>query len=78
LLLKDFGTDLLVDRVDGASVLPDLWLLSLHLPTEADRVRKFGQLVDLVAQVPTWNVVLPNRVESLPDTAMSLREVVVG
>ena len=78
LLLKDFGSELSIDRVDGASALPDLWLLSLHLPTEADRVRKFGQLVDLVARVPTWDVVLPDRVDSLPDTAVSLREVVVG
>ncbi|MFP3882617.1 MAG: hypothetical protein ACLFWH_09895 [Actinomycetota bacterium] len=68
-LLKGFEETLSLQQVEPLKSLPDLWLLSFHLPTEEDRARKFSQLVDLVDSVPVWELTQPNDPEAIHDTA---------
>lgn len=72
LLLKDFGDHLSVEPSPALDRLPDLWLLSLHLPSEADRTRKFGQLVDLLNTVPAWDVIQSDDRSELERSAESI------
>lgn len=75
-LLKGFEKSVSLHQVDPLGALSDLWLLSLHLPTEEDRARKFNQLVDLVGAVPVWELTQSADRGSIGDTADMLIEVV--
>lgn len=69
LLLKDFGDSLSIAQAGAMGRLADLWLLSLHFPSEADRTRKFNQLVDLSNAVPVWEVTQPSDPARLVENA---------
>jgi len=71
-LLKGFEEAGSLHQVDPLTSLPNLWLLSFHLPTEEDRARKFNQLVDLVDSVPVWELTQPNDPREIRDTAEML------
>jgi hypothetical protein len=71
-MLKGFGETVSLQRLDPATSLPDLWLLSFHLPTEEDRARKFHQLVDLVDSVPVWELTQPTEPGAIGATAEML------
>lgn len=71
-LLKDFGPELVLRRREGLDVLPDLWLLSLHLPTGEDRARKFRQLSGMAERVAVWDVIQPADPSALRFTAETL------
>lgn len=45
-----------LDRVPMEKAVPDLWALSLNLPTDESRARCFHQVTSIAAQVPVWNV----------------------
>jgi hypothetical protein len=77
-LLKDFGDELSIERTDGTAVLPDLWFLSLHIPSQSDRERKFTQLVDLAATTPIWSVVQPRGAGRIVETVAALTETVTS
>jgi hypothetical protein len=55
-----------LERVDPGRALPDLWSLSLKLPTDADRARCFDGAVRLADRVPIWNLRRALRFETLP------------
>jgi hypothetical protein len=59
-LLKGFDDEVSLVELDPVDSLSDLWLLSFHLPTEADRAHKFTQLVDLVGSVRMWELTQAN------------------
>jgi hypothetical protein len=46
--------------------LPDLWALSLKLPSDADRARCFQATAALAGSVPVWNLYRPLEFEGLP------------
>lgn len=71
-LLKGFDDVVSLREVSPMGVLPDLWLLSFHLPTEEDRVRKFSQLVDLIDSVPVWELTQPDDPHQIHSTARTL------
>ena len=71
-LLRGFGDAVSLREVDPLDVLPDLWLLSFHLPTEEDRARKFSQLVDLIGSVSVWELTQPNNPGGIVATAETL------
>ncbi|HEX6300672.1 MAG TPA: hypothetical protein VF148_09440 [Acidimicrobiia bacterium] len=71
-LLKGFEDAVSLREVDPLDVLPDLWLLSFHLPTEEDRARKFNQLVDLIGSVSVWELTQPNDPGAIVATAETL------
>jgi hypothetical protein len=75
-LLKGFEESVSLHPVDPLGALSDLWLLSFHLPTEEDRVRKFNQLVDLVGAIPVWELTQSTDPELIRDTADILIEAV--
>lgn len=71
-LLKGFEDAGSLREVDPLDVLPDLWLLSFHLPTEEDRARKFNQLIDVIGSVAVWELTQPNNPEAIVATAETL------
>lgn len=75
-LLKGFEESVSLHQVDPLGALSDLWLLSFHLPTEEDRVRKFNQLVDLVGAIPVWELTQSTDPQMIRDTADTLLQAV--
>ncbi|HJQ96542.1 MAG TPA: hypothetical protein VJ935_12650 [Acidimicrobiia bacterium] len=57
--LSDFEDTWKLTQLEVGDAVRDLWFLSFHLPTDADRSRKFQALVDLAASVPVWRFVRP-------------------
>jgi hypothetical protein len=53
-------------RVATERALPDLWSLSLKLPTDRDRARCFERTATLADAVPVWNLNRAMRFETLP------------
>jgi hypothetical protein len=50
-----------------AATIPDLWALSLHLPTVEDRARCFRGVASVAAQVPAWNLHRDLRFDALDE-----------
>lgn len=76
-LLKGFDSSISLRQVRSVDCLPDLWLLSFHLPTKADRERKFNQLVDLIDSIPIWELTQPSDPQEIHSTAENLIETVI-
>lgn len=64
-LRSDEGPDRL-ERVSLERAIPDLWSLSVKLPTDADRARCFDRVVQVAESVPLWNLHRALRFETLP------------
>ncbi len=56
-----------LERRQPADTIPDLWALSLHLPTHEDRSRCFHGVAGLAASVPSWNLHRDLRFDDLDD-----------
>jgi hypothetical protein len=54
--------------------LPELFTMSFGLPTDADRARSFGAVVDLASSAPMWLLDRPLRFELLDETVERLLE----
>jgi hypothetical protein len=55
-----------IERVAPTTALPDVWALSLKLPSDAARARCFGAAAELVDRIPVWNLSRALRYETLP------------
>ncbi len=55
-----------IERIAPTSALPDVWALSLKLPSDDDRARCFSAAAELVDGVPVWNLRRALRFETLP------------
>ncbi|HEX2153485.1 MAG TPA: hypothetical protein VHL52_05870 [Acidimicrobiia bacterium] len=67
------GDEPLLSRVDPATALKDLWVVTFHLP-DRDAIA-FSQLGQLVDTVPVWNLVRPLRLDALPSTITMIERV---
>ena len=76
IFLKDHGDQIEFERVSVLSALPDLWLLSLHLPTNEDRAEAFEAISALADKVPAWNLVRPTTIGALPDVVHAITKLV--
>jgi len=64
-----------LERVSATDALRDVWALSFHLPTDADRARSFAGIADLVSCVPVWDLSRPKRFDALTETVDRLVDV---
>jgi hypothetical protein len=55
-LRRGDGAPPVVERRAARASIPDLWALSMNLPTEEDRSRCFQGVAALAGSVPTWNL----------------------
>jgi hypothetical protein len=55
-----------IERVAPTSALPDVWALSLRLPSDTARARCFSTAAELVDRVPVWNLRRALRYDTLP------------
>ena len=55
-----------IEQVPPATALPDVWALSLKLPSDAARARCFSSAAELVGRVPVWNLRRALRYDTLP------------
>lgn len=55
-----------LDRVPAEKAVPDLWALSLNLPSDESRSQCFQQVTAIAAQVPVWNIHRQLSFEHLP------------
>ncbi len=53
-ILKRGLPDITLYRVEAERFLPELFSVSFNLPTDAERARSFGGVVDLADSVPLW------------------------
>lgn len=57
-----------IERVPPTTALPDVWALSLKLPSDAARARCFEATAALVDRIPVWNLTRALRYDILPAT----------
>jgi hypothetical protein len=57
-----------IERIPPESAVPDLWALSLNLPTDKSRARCFQGVTRLAAEVPVWNLHRQLAVDRLGET----------
>ena len=62
----------LMERVEPAQGLPDLWALSWKLPTDADRARCFRGTASLATSVPMWNLYRELRMDQLQEVVETI------
>jgi hypothetical protein len=67
-----------LERVATERALPDLWTLSLKLPTDADYGRCFEATAALADAVPIWNLYRALRFETLPKLVERIVETCLG
>ena len=66
--LRESTGNVALERVPLEAAIPDLWTLSLRLPTAEGRARCFQDLVELAKTIPVWNLLRPLRLEALQET----------
>lgn len=59
--------ELELESVDPDKAIPDLWALSLTLPTDEARARTFDRLARLATASPCWNLYRPEGISALPN-----------
>ena len=74
IFLRESSEKVVLERVYGGEVLPDLWTLTLRFQTDAERRRSFSQLARLAATVPIWNLYRPLQVTTLDEVVTRLVE----
>ena len=57
-----------MERLARELAVPDLWSLSLNLPTDQSRAHSFQEVTALAAEVPLWNLYRRLKVDQLPET----------
>ncbi len=76
--LKDDAHRIELTPVEGTMALPDLWLLSLHLPNDDDRAVAFESISALADAVPIFDLIRPTTISALPDVVGAVVERVTG
>jgi hypothetical protein len=74
--LSGFNSQFELTTLSPTAALTDLWFLSFHLPTDADRNRKFAALVDIAKTVPILRLVRPRDRARLSETVERLVQVI--
>jgi len=75
--LRQSATTIRLTRVSAERAIRDLWALTFQIPGDSDRARCFGTIVDLVRQVPVWNLQRPLRFGALPATMKRIVDAAV-
>jgi hypothetical protein len=57
-----------MERLPREKAVPDLWALSLNLPTDESRADCFRGVTAIAARVPVWNLYRRLSVDQLPET----------
>ena len=57
-----------MERLPRENAVPDLWALSLNLPTDRSRAQCFREVTAIAARVPVWNLYRRLSVDQLPET----------
>lgn len=65
--LREPAEHILLERVNAAQALPDLWTLNFHLRSQAGHSRSFGQLAQLAGSISLWNLRRPFSLTNLDD-----------
>lgn len=65
-LLREHQEGPRLEPLSAQAALPDLWSLSLNLPTDEDRARCFTGIATLAMGVKLWNLYRPLQFELLP------------
>jgi len=73
--LRESSDGISITQAAPATALPDLWALTLHLPTDGARARVFQQLTRLASAVPAWHLHRPVRLDSLAATVERIVEL---
>jgi hypothetical protein len=71
-LLRRGDDGVVLERVDPAESLRDLWALSFALPKPVERARCFDRLAALACGVPVWNLSRPLSLDALDGTVEAL------
>jgi hypothetical protein len=64
-----------IEPILAAAAIPDLWALSLRLPTEQARARAFNHVTRLAGAIPLWNLYRPVRLDALDATVDRILEM---
>ncbi|MGH7444946.1 MAG: hypothetical protein ACREKM_08725, partial [Longimicrobiales bacterium] len=67
IVLLHTGADVSMERLEPMSMIQDLWVVSLNIPTAEGRARCFGDITQLAESVPVWKLVRPLTRDSLAD-----------
>jgi hypothetical protein len=65
--LRQSEDETVMERVSAEKAIPDLWTLTLRLPTDQSRAHSFRIITSIAAQVPIWNLHRRLSLEQLPD-----------
>lgn len=77
-VLLDVGTRVEVTRVDPAEAIPNLWLLTFHLPFDDHESWLFKRVVDLAADTPIYRLTRPLEFDSIPRTIEAIQDIASG
>ncbi|MGH8944933.1 MAG: hypothetical protein ACRDVL_02145 [Acidimicrobiia bacterium] len=61
-----------LERADAVECLPDLWAVSLNIPTDEGRAHCFRQIGALAASLPVWELAIRPGVDELPEVVKTL------
>jgi len=67
-VLLDVGDELDITRVDPMEALPDLWVLTFHLPGDEHNRWAFDRITELTTVVPVFRLRRPLRLDAIPAT----------
>jgi hypothetical protein len=76
IFLRESANEIHLEPVPSHKALPELWALTFHFPSDADRARCFKQLTGLAGAIPMWNLYRPLRMASLSATVARIVEAI--
>lgn len=71
-LLGKSAEEVTIEAHPPVDALSDLWALSFRISTDADQTRCFNGVVDLVSEVPVYDLYRPLTFETLPQVVRAL------
>jgi len=74
-VLLAIGDEIRLERVDPLDALPDLWVLTFHIPADEHEGWIFQRVAGLAAQVPVYRLTRPLRMDALPATIEAMRSL---
>ncbi len=77
-VLLDVGPRIAVTRVDPGEAIPNLWLLTFHLPFDDHESWLFKRVVDLAADTPIYRLTRPLDFDSIPRTIEAVEDIASG
>lgn len=75
IVLLDVGADVKVSRVEVAEAIPNLWLLTFHLPADDHESWLFRRVVDLAAGVPVFRLTRPLEFDAIPASIEAIEDI---